>query len=144
MKVLNGHLYKFLYSNAAFARILKVDIIHNDIQEAIEDHRRFIYDIIKEARANNMNWVFSEEDVTEVTINFKDKSWELPSVDIASLLGLGNCNEIKKLLTENDFNEPCGETESSAWYPYFSSKNDAIKCIEILNKLFDDKYLTGK
>lgn len=105
-----------------------------------------ILDLIIEARYYGAHWLWDENDIYQFDDDDDiDDYYHLPSVDMTRYLGLENNYEVKKYFQENNAKtfakKIIWDAESSAWYPKFKTKDDAIRCLVVVDKFFDKKYL---
>jgi hypothetical protein len=142
LKSLNGNLFSWLRHMSLMKTYSESDIVNHE-------HRRLFFDMledskkmVKESRANGYDWIFSKTDIKEDSDNVG--VYVLPSVDIAEYIGT-ETNHSDKIETKfKEYGVDCSnidwDTESSAWYPMFNTKDAAIKFIEELNLMFDALY----
>jgi hypothetical protein len=127
-------------------QILKHICLIYDIKQqkyiSVEDLRYgFLARIIVEAREQNANWIWSEDEIKKYDED--DDYFSSPSVDIASFF-VDSHNDLEEWMKENGYKVPEGfiwDTESSAWYPKAKTENDLKRIIKVTNKMFDDKFL---
>lgn len=96
--------------------------------------------IIVKAREDGCHWVWEEKD-----IEYEEEydQYKLPSVDLNGYFDWDGHDNLKgwlKMTHQIELN--CiWDTEYSAWYPKFKTREDALECIKVFDKLFDEKYL---
>ena len=105
-----------------------------------------IANLIRNARKNGVDWIWSNEDIDEVTTKEKGKivhTYTLSSADIAGALKIENNNRVPDFFKKHRINSKGiqWDTEGGAWYPKFNSRNDAERCIRDLNKVLDKLWL---
>ena len=148
MKSLDGQLHRLLDMLGSFHFVFSSDIIDLGFRQNLEYHRSLIKDILIESRKKGFNWLFTEDDIyTDDYEGIEDKDehyFKLPSVDLTTYFNLKSNNDVPKFLKDNGFDKDLNDTEAGAWYPRFNTKKDAIKCIKVINKLFDKEYLKKK
>jgi len=109
--------------------------------------------VILAARADGLNWLWTPNDIYEDQATFKKTpkskpttvtEFCLPSVDIHRFFEFEGHSKLKEHLKKKHGITLTGiswDTEYSAWYPRFKTRQDAVNCIETFNKLFDKLYL---
>lgn len=97
--------------------------------------------IILLARKEDGDWVWSKD---EIKIDEETGEFTLSSVDICWAFGCQGHNNLRlNMQTKHKINTTnyVWDTEYSAWYPRFRTREAAERCIDDINKVFDKKYL---
>lgn len=129
-------------------RWLRVLLIHQGIREnamlnidgvsAFAD--KFIARAILDARKIGAHWIWNEEDIREDERHY----FCLPSVDLQHYLEFSGHDNLKlnlKMKHKIELEGCIWDTEFSAWYPIFDSKENAISAINKIDSIFDKRYL---
>lgn len=126
-------------------------LINSNVLAHTDELRRLTRDIanlIREGRKQGVPWVWGYEDIQEdVHPQGSDYDYFLPSVDLAPYLGLESNHKLKAFFKKHEpkvVKHTLWDTESSAWYPGFKTKEDAVAMVDAVNRLFDARYLNGK
>lgn len=97
--------------------------------------------IILLARREGGDWVWSRD---EIKLDKETGEFTLSSVDICWAFGCEGHNNLKTnmervhKINTTDYE---WDTEYSAWYPRFKTREAAERCIDDVNKVFDKRYL---
>lgn len=95
--------------------------------------------LIVEARKYGCNWLWDKSEIY--------KEWGyfcLPPIDLNGFFtfeGNDNLESYLKLVQKIELNGIIWDTGYSAWYPKFKKEEDTVKCIEIIDDLFDKTWL---
>jgi hypothetical protein len=118
--------------------------------DLLNDHQEFsllmreISNTIKEARLSGANWLFSLDDIEERST----KEFTLPSVDMTEYFELESNNKLKEFFQQQGYGHLAEkikwDTESSAWYPMFRTREVAEETISTLNAIFDKHFVNTK
>ena len=95
--------------------------------------------LILNARMDGCNWVWN---TSEIEYDDEIEDYILPTVDLNGFLDLESNNDIKKLFKKNkcDTKNIEWDTENGGWYPKFKTRHAAVKCIQDIDRLFDERY----
>ncbi len=142
MNILDGRLLRWCEHLGLVQKLKANELMQSKYHElhGLED---YIIKLIREAREKGMNWVWEPTDVyqpDDVTY------WSLPSVDVAGVFGAQNNNYLPKAFKKLKFvlKGLDWDTESSAWYPKFETKEQALEAIGKFNILLDKVILKKK
>ena len=95
--------------------------------------------LIVAARKCGCNWLWDKSEI------YKEGDYFcLPSVDLNEFFTFEGNDSLKthlKIVQKIDLSGVIWDTEYSAWYPKFKEKEDAVKCIEVIDGLFDKTWL---
>jgi hypothetical protein len=141
---LDGKLHLWIENLGTVQKLIGSGVILTDLS-FLESN---IISLVKNARKNGDNWIWTDDDIQiqnrdgdEVKKGEKDCVYILPSVDIAGHLDIESNNHLESFLKKRKKNLKCmWDTESSAWYPRFKDREDAERCINVINELFDERY----
>lgn len=137
------------YFDGGLESWLRVILVHQGIRDnemlsingvsAFAD--KFIARAILDARKIGAHWVWNEDSIRK---DEEEAYFSLPSVDLQGYLEFsGHDNLQLNLKTKHKIElEGCiWDTEFSAWYPAFDSKENAISAINKIDSIFDKRYL---
>lgn len=131
-KTLDGHLYSWLEHLHTIQRMQNSGLLSVDLDFI----RSSMVRLIRDGRKEGNNWIF-----TRANIKREGKEYVLPSVEIARFFDCDGHSKFIKLAKSKGLKGDMEDVEHSAWYPRFQNMRDACNAIDVLNKMFDEKYL---
>jgi hypothetical protein len=139
-KTLDGHLHVWLEHLSVVQKLKNSGVL--SMWQELDSLENAIKRLVINSRTHDIvNWLWTEEDIYQEEDDI-DGLYRLPSVDIAGYFGLENGHrDLEKFFKKNGCKIPIvWDTERSAWYPLFRTREDAIACIKFVNELFDKHY----
>lgn len=138
LKTLNGNLWRFIRPGNVTYLLGNSPALDRDMRDHINDQRRHIGGIIREARANGYHWMWTPEEIEEDEDT--PGEWRLGSAELCDFLGLPSHNMVEYEYEKQFGKDPeiLWDSESGAIYPRFSTKEAGLRFIANMDKWLDE------